>query len=342
MVSHSWQLPPEHDTVIRDLMARFGRRVVAEPEPVKLSVINFNYRVQTDTGPVMVRCMKGSMPRERAEREHHAMRWAQNRGLPSNPPLADAEGQTVFAFDDRFWAVFPWLEGRSLMRGTVSEDEAALLGRTHALTHKVLRDYPEDGLHRNSELAWNTAQSFIDFEQVLAAIDAEPSPPPAFARYRAWISEQREMLQSETTRGHTSFDLWLQACHGDFHERNIMVDSAGELLAVIDWERFCLSSPEVELARALTFAQLLDPPWLHRYLIAYGQVVRLPRDAIREGIELWWQQSLHNTWTFRERFLRGNRAVEQFLEEGAAMLRRFRDPAFRAYLGGEIQRYCGA
>lgn len=341
MVRNHWQTPPGYHAIIRELVEHFGRRLVGEPEPLALSVINFNYRAKTDSGSLMVRCMKGTMVRERAELEHRAMRWANERGLPSNPPLTDASGESVFERDGRLWAVFPWLEGRSLMRGSVTEDEAALLGRTHALTHKALRDYPETGLHRNSELAWDTAQSFSDFEQVLAAIDAEPAPPATFARYRQSIIEQRDMLRSETIREHTSFDLWLQACHGDFHERNVMVDGAGDLLAVIDWERFSLSSPEMEVVRALTFAQLLEPPWLQRYLMAYGQVARLPREGIQAGIELWWQQTLHNTWTFRERFLRGNHAVEQFLEEGAEMLRRFRDPGFRSYLAAEMQRYCG-
>ena len=55
---------------------------------------------------------------------------------------------------------------------------------------------------------------------------------------------------------------------------------------------------------------------------------------------MWWQDSVQNTWTQRERFLRGNPAIEQFLEEGADMLRRYRDPSFREYLAAEIERHC--
>ena len=330
--------PAEHEA-IRWLLDRLGRRLTGEPETLALSVINFNVRVPTDDGVLMFRRMKASMPRERAEREHRAMRWANERGLPSNPPVADTSGQSVFELDGRLWAVFPWLEGRSLMRRTVTPDEAEILGRTHALTHQVLRDYPAEGLHRNSELSWDAAQAEVDLNQVLAVIDSAPETP-ALAAQRGWVVEQLELLRTERRLLPTDFDLPVQPVHGDFHERNVMVDANGDLLAVIDWERFCLSVPAVEVIRALTFAILLDPPHLQRYLGGYGSVGKLPRETIRPAVELWWQDSFHNTWTQRERFLRGNVAVEQFLEEGAEMLRRYRDTGFRDYLAAEFERFC--
>lgn len=328
----------EH-AAIRSLLERFGHRPAGEPKPIANSVINFNVRVPTDAGVLMVRRMKASMPRERAEQEHRAMRWATERGLPANPPLADEDGQSVFDLDGRLWAVFPWLEGRSFMRRTVTPDEAEFLGRTHALTHRVLRDHPVEGLHRNSELSWDAAQAEIDLAQVLAVIDNEAATP-ILAEQRGWVVEQLEMLRTEHRLLPTDFELPVQAVHGDFHERNVMVDAEGNLLAVIDWERFCLSVPALEVIRALTFAILLDPPHLQRYLQGYGSAGRLEKATIRPSVDLWWQDSMHNTWTQRERFLRGNVGVEQFLEEGAVMLRRYRDPAFREYLAAEIERYC--
>ena len=330
--------PAEHGAILT-LMDHFGCQLTGEPEPLTLSVINFNVRVPTDGGTLMVRRMKASMPRARSKQEHRAMRWADERGLPSNPPLVDSAGQSVFEIDGGLWAVFPWLEGRSLMRRTVTPDEAEILGRTHALTHQVLRDYPAEGLHRNSELSWDAAQAEVDLNQVLAVIDSAPETP-ALAAQRGWVVEQLELLRTERRLLPTDFDLPVQPVHGDFHERNVMVDAKGDLLAVIDWERFCLSVPAVEVIRALTFAILLDPPHLQRYLGGYGSVGKLPRETIRPAVELWWQDSFHNTWTQRERFLRGNVAVEQFLEEGAEMLRRYRDPGFRDYLAAEIERFC--
>ncbi len=338
----SGRTPEPHATAIRWLAAHFGWELVGEPRPLTLSVINANYRVETASGPVMMRAHKDSMPRERIELEHKGMRWAGERGLPTNPPVADGDGETVFEIDGRFWAVFPWIEGHSLLRRTVTPDEAELLGGWHAQSHTVLREYPVEGLHRNSELSWSTEKSLADLRQIAAAIEAVERPTEAHRQHAGWVAAQIEMLETEELRPPEAFaELAVQACHGDFHERNVMVDGSNRLLAVIDWERFCLSVPAVEVVRAVTFALLWDPPQLERYLRGYGAVAKLERRSIRPSVELWWQSSVHNTWAYRDGYIRGNANVVQFFEEGAEMLRRYRKPEWREYLAGEMVRHCG-
>ncbi len=339
----SGRTPEPHAAAIRWLAAHFGWELVGEAaRPLTQSVINANYRVETANGPVMMRAHKATMPRERIELEHHAVRWAGERGLPTNPPFADRHGETVFEIDGQLWAAFPWIEGHSLLRRTVTPDEAELLGATHALSQQVLREYPAEGLHRNSELSWETEKSLADLRQITAAIEAVERPTDAHRQHAGWVAAQMEMLETEELRGPEMFaDLPVQACHGDFHERNVMLDDANRLLAVIDWERFCLSVPAVEVVRAVTFALLWDEPHLQRYLQGYGSVGRLDAETIRPSVELWWQSSVHNTWAYRDGYIRGNANVVQFFEEGAEMLRRYRDPAWRAYLAGEMLRLCG-
>ena len=330
-----------HLPAIRWLANHFGWEMTMPPRPLTQSVINANYRVDTTTGPVVMRAHKDSMPRERIELEHRGMRWAGERGLPTNPPIADRSGQTVFEIDGRLWAVFPWLEGRSLLRRTVTPDEAELLGGWHAQSHAVLREYPLEGLHRNSELSWNTERSLADLKQVLAVVAGLDEQGPRVAQHQGWIEAQIAMLENEEMTGPEAFaHLPVQACHGDFHERNVMVDGKNRLVALIDWERFCLSVPAVEVIRAVTFALLWDPPHLERYLRGYGAAGRLEGETIRPSVELWWQSSVHNTWAYRDGYIRGHKSVEQFFEDGAEMLRRYRDPAWREHIASMIERWC--
>ena len=50
------------------------------------------------------------------------------------------------------------------------------------------------------------------------------------------------------------------------------------------------------------------------------------------GVEMWWQSRLHDTWSLRQRFIRGERGVERFFPTEAALLTRFSDPGYRSSL----------
>lgn len=332
-------LPAEHRQAIAGLARRFGWESVGEPTPVEQSVLNANYRVETPAGPRFIRCYAPSRTPERIAREHAVTRWAGDRGIPVALPCADSSGQTAFRLAGRLWAVFPWVEGRSLLRGTITPREAALLGAMNGRLHRVLADWPPGDLHPNSELTWDTEKSIVDLSRVDDLIRYYPAPGDDQLRVQGWVREQLALLEGGAARPPSDFDgIPLQPCHGDPHERNLMVDAEGNALAVIDWERFCMCPPAFEVLRTLTFALLLDEPLLSAYLAGYREEHRLDASNVPACVEWWWQSQLHNTWAFRERFIKGNRAVEQFFAEGASALRRFSDPDYRAGLAAKLLR----
>lgn len=333
-------IPQDHSRAIHWLSWHFGFAASGVPQKLMFSLVNANYRVETDRGPVVVRGHKASMPLVQLRREHAVQRWANEHGLPTNPPLLDASGEAVFELGGRFWVVYPWLSGHSYLRGSVTPKQAAVIGAAHAQSHVVLREYPETaGLHRNSELSWDTEKSVAALQQVLQAIDALEAPTDDDARHREWITAQLMLLERGPLRRPEDFaHLPVQPCHGDFHERNIMVDDADRLQAVIDWERFCFSVPALEVVRCVTFAHMLEPALLEPYLEGYASVAKLDAATIAPAVEMWWQTSVHNTWAYREHYLNGNIEVAQFHEDGHLSLRRQSDPAWRAWLVDQLSK----
>lgn len=332
-------MSPAHEQAIAELSRTYAWEVTGPPVPVAQSVLNANYRVETASGTHFVRCYQPSRTRERIEREHAVTRWAGERGIPVAPPLADGRGRTVFSIGGRLWAVFPWVAGRSLLRGTVTPAEAAVLGTMNGRLHRVLADWPVGDLHRNSELSWDTEKSIADLSRVDDLIRYYPAQTEEQLRVQGWIRDQMAMLEGGAARPATEFqEIPVQPCHGDPHERNLMVDAKGEPLAVVDWERFSLNPPAFEVLRTLTFAQLLDEPLITAFLAGYRAENRLAPETIAPCVEFWWQCQLNNTWVYRDRFIRGNRAVEQFFEEGAAALRRFSGAGYRTGLAERLLR----
>ena len=335
-------VPAEHLAAIAVLGSRYGWRDAGVPEPVAQSVSNTNYRVMTASGAHFIRVHRAHMTLERIEREQAAMRWAGERGVPVAPAIADGTGQRVHRIGGAFWTVSPWVGGRSLLRGTMTADEAALLGAIAGRLHAVLREWPAGDLHKNSELGWDTERSIAELSRIDDLIRYYPAPPEDQLQAQRWLRAQLARLESGVARPSADFAaIPVQPTHGDPHERNLMVDANGDAVAVVDWERFCLNPPAFEVLRTLTFAHLLDEPHLGAFLRGYSTENRLDPATVGPCTEQWWQSQLHNTWAYRERFIRGSRATEQFFADGAAAIERFSDEGFRAGLAARLVREAG-
>jgi Ser/Thr protein kinase RdoA (MazF antagonist) len=332
-----------HRRAIDELLARYGWQRAGEPARVPNSVLNTNYRVESIGGTLFVRAHKKSRTRERLEREHEVIRWVAERGIPANPPLADGEGRSLHSISGELFAVFPWLDGVTRLPGPDELPGVELFGELHGQLHAVLRDYPLAGLPiGGTGSTWDTAASIDMLGRVDDLIRYYAAPGPALLVAQDALREQLALLESGVARPASDFDaLARQPCHGDYHERNVLLSPGGGVLAVVDWELVGLLPPVYEVLRAMTFMKCLDDARLDAYLRGYARHARIAPDDWGPGVELWWQSTLHDTWVFRARFIEGNLAVERFIPEKLPLLRRFADAHYRAELAARLKAASG-
>ncbi len=317
-------------------LAAFGIDSRAEPQPVDNSVLNVNYRVETPAGPVFVRSHRAGRPLDRLLREQAGAAWAASRGLPVAGPLQTPGGDAIVEIEGQYWSAYRWVEGSTYRRGSITANQANRLGQAHGRCHVALRDYPgADFLPKNSELTWSTEAAL----SALAGIEPEVQQRGT-EQERRWHARQQQLLRSGAALPSDRFAwLPLAASHGDFHERNVMFDDAGQLAAVVDWERFCLQPPAFEVLRAVSFMLILDEEPLTAYLQGFREHAALDRATIPAAIDAWWQSSMHNTWAFRDTFRDGNTTSRQFLPEEERRSLQFNDGDFRGRLSEAILRY---
>jgi homoserine kinase type II len=317
------------------VLNRFGYPVVGEPVLVADSVSNQNFRIETGSGPLFLKCHRSNRTPNRLAREQAALRWVGERGVPVAAPLPTPAGETLVELEGRWWSLYPWLDGQTYQRGSIGPDEATLLGELHGRLHRVLSEYPTAGLPPNSELSWDTNASLADLALVAPEVEARGTD-----QERRWVRRQRDLLESGAARPSASFELPLQATHGDYHERNVMLSRRGEVLAVVDWERFCVQPAVFEVLRGVSFMLLLyDEAILSAYLGGYRREAKLLEAEVLPAIEAWRHSAMHNTWALRDFFLAGNSATRQFLPEEEIRSGRFNDPAFRERLAETFIRY---
>ncbi len=330
---HSAVEAPFQLALVDRALERWGVRRVGEPSAVPDSVQNDNIRVETDASTRFLRFHKENRTRARLLAEHRVLRWVAARGLPVVEPLAGEGGGTVFTAGGRLVALFPWVEGAHLERGRLDRAGAALLGDTLGRLHTALAAYPRRGLRTGGiGTSWDTDTSIATLARVDDVIRYYPAPGEERLRAQEALREQLALLEAPgLTRPSSDFAaLTVQPCHGDFHERNVLVRD-GELVAVVDWEAFGLIPPVFEVIRAMEFSRIvLDEALARAFLGAYAGRRRLTALECELGPEIWWQSSLHDTWVFSAVFIQGNSRVERFLAEKAPLLRRWSDSAYRA------------
>jgi Ser/Thr protein kinase RdoA (MazF antagonist) len=228
--------------------------------------------------------------------------------------------------------MYDWVPGSHLPRGGITPGQSALLGDLHGRIHAALRPFRDPRLpDRGTGSGWDREASLDTLGRVDDLIRYYPAQDAAQLELQSGLRRQMEMLESGVARPAADFaGLYRQCCHGDFHERNVIVGDGGEVFAVVDWELAGLLPPSFELLRALTFMALLEPPLASPYFDAYRRHAEV-RDW-EASVEMWWQSQLHSVWVYEARYIEGNRAVEPFLAEHVRLLARLGDPDYRASL----------
>lgn len=322
--------------LIRDILGHYGLRLIGEALPVANSVLNPNFRAETDDGPRFVRLFRTAKERDLAEAEHRLIAWVGDRDIPVCRPFATGSGETVVSVEGRLAAVFPWLEHRALSRGEVTVAEAAVLGGLQGRIQALLAEYRDPVLEARprSEVEWDTERSIADLSRVDDVIRYYPAPSADRLEAQDALRQQLDLLEAGAAHPCTDFAaLPEQVDHCDFHERNVLFGHGLDVLAVVDWERARVNPRAFHLLRALDFIGLTESrPHIEAYATAHGRYVRLSPGECEAAVEQWWQSVLHNSWAFTEVFIRGNEAARPFLSQIGPRLHRLSVPSSRQWL----------
>lgn len=329
---------PELHNAIDALLAAHGLLRADEAGTIADGAVNENFRVETNAGPRFVRLHAPGKSLEAIALEHRVLCWAGERGVPVNPPCRAADGATTRLIATRFWTLFPWIEPLHLRPETLDARGATTLGATLGLLQTTLAAFADPTLdQRPSDTGWRTADSLADLDAVAAIVRADQTLGAEQTEILAALALRRQLLLAQAQPDREFAMMAVQPLHGDYHERNVIVDARGDVRAVVDWDTVGRKPRVYELLRSLLFMKLLDSPLLDAYLAGYRRHVALDADECEQGVAFWWQRRLHTTWAYRTRFIDGDLRTHRFLAGESQQLRHWSDPAVRAALAQRLQ-----
>jgi len=336
--SPSWPpVPSEHLAAIDQLLPKYGAERLGPAVRVPDSVVNENYRVDTASGPLFVRFHNARATREAVLLEHSVIRWASGRGIPVVLPMSAFDGVSVHALECGLASVYPWLQARALTRHAIGASEATALGAMLGQTQSALRTFSDPALPAQSlPTAADTEQALVELEQVAKIVRTEVMPEAERHALLEAMRRQASLLASLPSNVALE-ELPVQPIHGDYHNRNVLMDADGQVAAVVDWEMAKQGRPIYELLRCLSFSELInDASLVDSFMAGYHRYVMLTAHECAAGVELWWKTRLQSTWVYRTRFLEGDRRVERFLSGGSPVLDQLSESAQRTALARRL------
>lgn len=307
--------PPPQDEVYRQLdgaLDTFGKRRVGAAAPVGGGTLNWNYLVETTSGPVFARRWRTGHPAEQIRAEHELLEWVSARDIPAVQPFKSRDGDTVMDIEGANWSLFPWVGGRTTVRGEIGPDDAEALGEMHGRIHAVLAEHPGSS-GEAGQLPWVTAESLADLVMVRRVAVERGTPQEVIDG----IDLQVRLLETSLVRPRSDLlpGLPTQMTHGDYHDQQVLFGADGRIVAVNDWEMHRVLPRVWEVIRSVAFARLYEEPGLAAYLNGYRRHVQLSEEECRLGIEAWWYGRLHSRWVYWTYFMENNERVAEFFPE---------------------------
>ncbi|MBI2766055.1 MAG: phosphotransferase [Chloroflexi bacterium] len=316
------------------VLQAWGLTVTGRPAPVAGGTLNWNYSVPTSGGPIFLRCYRQDLETERIAGEHALLEWAAARGVPAPLPRRTFDGNTILTRAAERWAVFPWIGGATIPRGSFWPAQARALGRAHGLTQAVLATHPASE-HAVMPQRWDKGRSLTLLAQLVSDARAQGIAPWIVAG----IVRQRELLEAFEVLPPEHFSsLPSQVLHGDFHDQQVLFDG-DRVTAVVDWEIWHSDARAWEVVRSLAFSRMLGSPLMGDYLSGYREHVTLADDEARKAIQLWFQSRLTGLWAWWAYVVEHNHRVEEFFP---AMIEELERAADASWTPAVVERFVRA
>jgi homoserine kinase type II len=282
--------------------------------------VNWNFDVRTAGARYFLRCYRQNLETERIAGEHSLIAWAAGKGIPAPVPLNTRSGETIARNGAQRWALFPWMPGACIERGTLSPAQVRALGDLHGRTQAALAAHPDSAGARLTQ-RWDKTQSLELLDRLAARAEERG--------VEGWIVDgirrQRELLDAfEVQRPDYFSSLPCQLLHGDFHDQQVLFEG-DRVTALVDWEIWHTDPRAWELVRSLAFSKVLDSPLLEDYVAGYRDHIHLSEDEVRLTLKLWFQSRLVGLWAWWAYVVEGNDRVKDFFPEAIRDVERVSD-----------------
>ncbi|MEX0917173.1 MAG: phosphotransferase [Candidatus Paceibacterota bacterium] len=243
---------------------------------------------------------------ERLLEIHKVERFLSENNVPAIAPLPNEKGETLSTYQGRFFAIFPYVEGRQFDH-LPPQKSVTSAGETLARLHKATKDATSLVVLKKFD-TWNKEDFLREANEILLLIEGGENTP--FDLLARDFLKLKMKLAEESSVTVGTLKLEEKAIlHGDYHHHNLFFGKDDKVSHVFDFERTAPGPRTIDVAYGLFLIcfdynlgreAVLDELHFSRameYLRGYQSVFPLSQDELKAGIEwFYWCKCVHHVW----------------------------------------------
>lgn len=257
--------------------------------------------------------------KDRIEEIHLSKKYFAKGGVPVILPLTNRNQETFFFFDGGYFALFPFVHGRQLERGSLTNAAAKSLGEMLGKIHLLGKEARLPIKERFKP--WNKKKIL----EKISTIELQIKKIKNLNNFDRLALKNVELKKNLVLANSTTYeDLDLPSnhlIHSDYLEQNVFFDDSDNVSHVFDFEKTDYSPRMYELFRSIMYS------FFHKdfsegnfkkaklFLNSYLKVYPTSKNELKKGLKLFYLKSIHAAWVEGEHYLKGNTRVDDFLEQ---------------------------
>ncbi|HEY3683673.1 MAG TPA: phosphotransferase [Streptosporangiaceae bacterium] len=273
-------------------------------------LMNLNWRVETDDGTYALKRVS-DIDRRTLRAQHEVIGALAEAGIPVPVPLRTRRGATHTVVDGDRYVLHPWVAGRHRGGLDLGHGECVALGERLAALHGTLARLMPPVQQSCYVPTPRAEDSLITIERLLEVARTRDDRDSFDDLVERRLLERGVLLSR--LAGHRPPEAEALASgyvHGDFHSLNLLFDDAGDLAAILDWDRLAIGTYAGEVVRAgvLLFAYRdghgLDLDRIAAFVAGYRATTGLEPDQLRSAAyRMWWDRA-NDFWMLDWRYQR--------------------------------------
>ncbi|MEI6238542.1 MAG: phosphotransferase [bacterium] len=291
---------------------------VSSSEKVAGGFLSENYFLLAGADRFFLKKYRFDNPNRIAE-VHDSKKYFADGGIPVILPIPLLDGKTFFEYNSAYYALFPFVEGRHIEEGELTEKAIISLGQMLGKIH-ILGKESKLAIEDHFKIE-KDEKIFKKIEDILIKI-LEVNNPSDFDKTALQIIRIKKELLLKNRITYESLGLKNDhLIHGDYLAHNIFFDENDNVKWVFDFEKTNYSPRTYELFRSMMCSipsdnfTKADVDNFKKYIDAYSSIYPISNDEIRRGLQLYFIKTIHGFWVESEHYLKGNTRVDHFISD---------------------------
>ncbi|HET8575184.1 MAG TPA: phosphotransferase [Candidatus Paceibacterota bacterium] len=311
-----------------EIWEKYGVGEVLIAERISKGFLSENFVLSTASGKWFLKRYR-PMSEARVREIHAAKKFFHDGGVPVILPVETKKGETFFAHEGSFYALFPFVSGLQPERFSqeMTDEMIVSLGQTLARMHLLGKG---SDLKCESEKAdgWDKKASLETAGKLEKVIKNLPRQTEFDALAFQTIALKKKLIEDNKVRLE---DLRLTAdhlIHGDYHDQNVFWDSKGKISHVFDFEKTRYTPRTSELFRSALYSFFdedteMSLERIHMYLRAYLEIYPMSDRELYDGFLAHRLGEIHGFWIEKEHYFKNNTRVDELLKSSFLRIKFF-------------------